>query len=111
MAKNENFYPADRLTVPVISGTVSGGPTSFGDLAGVALTDRDSSGNASVSFRGVYTVSVVAAGAQSVGAIIYITTATNVLTDASGAGKQRFGVLMDAIAGASTVSVRVRIGY
>ena len=111
MAKNETMYPGDRISIPVLAGTLSGSPVAFGDLAAVAQIDRDSAGNAVCTFRGVYKLSVVAAGAQAVGATVYITTATNVLTDAAGAGKQRFGVLLDPIAGASTVTVRVRIGY
>lgn len=111
MAKNEVLMPGDRINVAVLAGTVSGGAVAFGDLAGVAQTDRDASGNAVVAFRGAYRLPVVAAGAQIASATVYITTATGVLTDAAGAGKQRYGVLLDPIAGAGTVTVRVRIGY
>ena len=109
MAKNVIFY-GDQLTIPVIAGTVSGDPVMLGDiLAGVALTDRDAAGNAACKFSGVVDVEVVAAGGQSPGAPIYITVATYVLTDAPSAGKQFYGVLLETIAGASTVTVQVRI--
>lgn len=111
MAKNVIFDAADQLEIPVIAGTVSGGPVVLGDyLPGVALTDRDADGNAVCKFSGVVDVSIVAAGAQSVGAIIYITKATYVLTDAAAAGKVAYGVLLEAIAGASTVTRMVRLG-
>lgn len=111
MAKNVVFDNADQLEIPVIAGTVSGGPVVLGDyLPGVALTDRDADGNATVKFSGVVNVSIVAAGAQSVGAIIYITKATYALTDAAAAGKVKYGVLLQAIAGAGTVTRLVRIG-
>jgi predicted RecA/RadA family phage recombinase len=111
MAENVIYKNGDQFEIPVISGTVSGGPVILGAfLPGVALTDRDADGNAVCKFSGVVDVSIVAAGAQSVGAPIYITAATYALTDASGAGKYFYGTLLEAIAGASTVTRMVRIG-
>lgn len=111
MAKNVIFHNGDKLSIPVLSGVVSGSPVVLGSyLPGIALTDRNSAGLATCKFSGVVLVSVVAAGAQAIGAPIFITTATGVLTDAAGAGKVFYGVLLTTIAGAATVSVRVRIG-
>jgi hypothetical protein len=46
----------------------------------------------------------------AVGATVYITAATRVLSNTA-AGNIRFGNILQAIAGASTVTVRVRVGY
>lgn len=111
MAKNVIFADGDQLEIPVIAGTISGDPVVLGNfLPGIALTDRDADGNASCKFSGVVDVEIVAAAAGAVGAPVYITTATYELTLAALAGKVTYGVLLEAIAGASTVTRRVRIG-
>jgi hypothetical protein len=57
MAKIRKFAQGRQLYLPVVSGAVSGDVVNPGGLlCGVALTDRDSAGNATVDFGGVYTV-------------------------------------------------------
>lgn len=112
MAKNRKYEHGQGLTLPVISGTVSGGPVIVGMLPGVALTTRDSAGNASVELGdGVYTVSVTASGNITLGQPIYITSATYALTDAAGAGKQLFGHAVSTSTGAGAKSIDVRIAH
>jgi predicted RecA/RadA family phage recombinase len=95
-------------TLPVLAGVVSGGPVIVGMMPGVALTDRDASGNAVVQLDGAFDVSVTAAGSVTIGQPIYITSATGALTDAAGAGKQLFGhALQTKSSGASVITVEV----
>jgi hypothetical protein len=77
-------------------------------IPGVALTDRNSSGNATCQLGdGVFTVSVTGAIA-SVGLPVYITSATGALVVAPGAGIQLFGhALATKGAGAGNIPVRL----
>lgn len=74
MAKNEVFRHADHLTLPVVSGTKSGDPVLVGSLPGVAITDRDTDGTATVWRKGAFTFSVTGAIA-AVGQPVYIAAA------------------------------------
>jgi predicted RecA/RadA family phage recombinase len=108
MAKNRVFESGKKLTLPVQAGVVSGSPVIVGMIPGVALTNRDSNGNASVQTGdGVFLLSVTGALA-SVGLPVYITSATYALVVAPGAGIQLFGHTLDTKgAGAGTVRVRI----
>jgi predicted RecA/RadA family phage recombinase len=107
MAKNEVFDRGSNLNLPVIAGVVSGGPVVVGMIPGVALTNRDASGNAEVATEGVYNVSVTGAIA-SVGLPVYITSATGALVVAPGAGIQLVGhALATKGAAAGTIPVRL----
>lgn len=112
MAKNRKYEDGEQLTLPVIAGTVSGGPVIVGMLPGVALANRDANGNAPCQVGdGVFTVSVTAAANITIGQPIYITSATYALTDAAGAGKQLFGHAYSASTGAGAKSIDVRIAH
>jgi predicted RecA/RadA family phage recombinase len=107
MAKNRNYARGTQLTLPVIAGTVSGGPVIVGMIPGVALTTRDAAGNATVESEGVFTVSVTGAIA-SVGLPVYITSATYALVVAPGVGIQLFGHALETKgAGAGAIKVRL----
>lgn len=108
MAKNRVFADGNHLTLPVLAGVVSGSPVIVGMIPGVALTTRDSNGNASVQVgAGVFLLSVTGALA-TVGLPVYITSATGALVVAPGAGVQVFGHSLDTKgAGAGTVRVRI----
>ncbi len=71
MANNKRYVDGRKLYVPVSAGTVSGSPVAVGSRCGVALTDRDASGNATVDFKGVYELTVT--GITAVGTPIYYT--------------------------------------
>lgn len=108
MAKNRRFSGAPRTrTLPVLAGVVSGGPVIVGMLPGVALTDRDAAGNATVQLDGAFEVSVTGALA-TVGLPVYITSATGALVVAPGVGIQLFGHgLATKGAGAGLVLVEI----
>jgi predicted RecA/RadA family phage recombinase len=107
MAKNRVFAEGRKLYLPVIAGVVSGGPVVVGMIPGVAITDRDASGFATVATEGVFNVLVTGAIA-SVGLPVYITSATGALVVAAGAGIQLFGhALATKGAGAGTIQVRL----
>lgn len=108
MAKNRRFEHGNQLEIPVIAGTVSGGPVIIGMIPGVALTDRNAAGNATCQLGdGVFDVSVTGAIA-TVGLPVYITSATGALVVAAGAGIQLFGhALATKAGGAGTIPVRL----
>lgn len=107
MAKNKHFENTGTLYLPVLAGTVSGSPVIVGMIPGVAVTDRDTSGNATVDTEGTYDVSVTGAIA-SVGLPVYITSATGALVVAPGTGIQLFGhALATKGSGAGTIPVRI----
>lgn len=110
MATNRVYEQADQLALPVPVGTVSGDPVVIGDaLVGVALIDRDADGEATIQMDGAFNLEVVAGAAMAVGDIVYINAGTGVLSDTNTG--VRFGYLLEPIAGASTVTVLVKVGY
>ena len=114
MAKNTHQEDGDYLSLPVPSGTVSGGPVRVGTIAnglnGVAETARGAGGNAagyaSVQLQGVHEFTVTLAGAIAEGGPVYITSA-NALNDTA-ASNALFGHAVKASA-SGTVTLRVRI--
>lgn len=70
MATNEVFRDADNITLPVVSGVVSGEVVVVGALIGVAMTTRDTDGNASVTRKGAHRVTAAAA-TYAIGDTIY----------------------------------------
>lgn len=77
MAKNEVYRDGDHLSWPVPEGTESGDFVLIGDqgLFGVAVTDRDADGNATVWTQGVWALPVTTATAADIGDKVYATTA------------------------------------
>ena len=108
MAKNRVLADGNHLTLPVLAGVVSGSPVIVGMLPGVAVTNRDSNGNASCQVgAGAFLASVTGAIA-SVGLPVYIVSATYALVVAPGAGQQLYGHALDT-KGAGAGIIRVRI--
>lgn len=71
MAKNMRLPEALHITLPVPSGTVSGDLVAVGAFRGVAQTDRDADGNATVWLNGS-TVQTVSGAVATVGLPVYI---------------------------------------
>lgn len=71
MANNKVYEAGQKLYLPVEAGSVSGSPVVVGSRCGVALTDRDTAGGATVAFKGVYSLPVT--GVTAVGTPIYYT--------------------------------------
>lgn len=93
MATNEILRYADHVTLPVPSGTKTGDPVKVGSLVGVAQTDRDANGNATVWRKGSFELTVDGAVA-AVGTPVYVagdgTTRITGLT-ATSTGNTLFG--------------------
>lgn len=108
MADNLVYKDGRYLTCPVKAGTVSGDPVTIGaNLCGVAITDRDAAGNATVDFQGVYDVTVVAT-TVAVGEAIYINATTDALSDDP--ADVFFGFALEAISGGSPDVIQVKLG-
>lgn len=61
MATNEVYKNADEIPLPVVASVVSGEVVKVGSLIGVAVTDRDADGMATVTRKGAHTVTADAA--------------------------------------------------
>lgn len=83
MAKNMRLPKALHIELPVPAGVLSGQPVAVGAYRGVAQTDRDAAGNATVWLDGSAELTVSGAVA-SVGLPIYITAARVLNTTAAG---------------------------
>lgn len=104
MAKNMRLPEALHIELPVPSGTVSGDCVAVGAFRGIAQTDRDADGNATVWLNGSATVTVSDAVAN-VGLPLYLTGTGaslrgNTLT-ATATGNTLFGFSLGTKAAAS----------
>lgn len=105
MATNEVFREADHLTLPVPSGVKSGDPVLVGSLPGVAQTDRDANGNATVWLDGAYRLTVTGA-VVNVGDPVYIAADRSLSVTAT--GNTVFGYALETkTATAAPIIVRV----
>lgn len=108
MARNEHLRNANHLSLPVPSGTVSGGPVRVGILNGVAQTNRGEGGNATgeatVWLDGSHHLSVTGAVA-AIGDGVYITSA-GALT-ATATGNKLFGAALSTQAGDGVIPVKI----
>jgi hypothetical protein len=114
MATNKVSEVSARHTVPVVSGITAGDPVVFGSLPGVALTDRDTSGNATVEFpyafclfdlsvKGVNDAGNVAVAVGD--PLFYIAADTPDISKKSSG--QPFGVALEAISSGGTDTIKV----
>jgi len=83
MAKNMRLPEALHIELPVPAGVLSGEPVAVGAWRGVAQTDRDANGNATVWINGSAELTVDGAVA-TVGLPVYITSARALNTTATG---------------------------
>jgi predicted RecA/RadA family phage recombinase len=113
MATNRKFVSGRYLTLAVPSGTVSGGPVVKGQIAGVALVDRDSAGNASVDTGGVYMLSVKGVNdagnvAIAAGDPIYFLVGDTPKLSAKNSGTL-FGHALEVVNSGATTAIQVRL--
>lgn len=115
MAKNQRFEFADKLSLPVASGRVSGDPAVSGQIPGVCLIDRDANGNATIHLTGVYDLAVNGVdgsgnAAVAIGDILYYTAGDTIKLSKKTTGV-RFGYAMGALASGANGTIPVKIGY
>lgn len=109
MATNRVYEEANQLSLPVISGVESGDPVLVGSaLPGVALTDRDTDGEATVQMNGAFTLEVTAAAAMDAGDPVYIDGAAGTLSDDN--TDTFFGYVLEDVA-IGTADVLVKVGH
>jgi len=115
MAKNY-VQEGKVLTLNVGANVSSGDPVVVGQIAGVALTNADSNGNAQVMTEGVFKLSVTAQSwdsansvyvddAVSVGDAIYYDNGT-LNKNSNGT---LFGYALEAVAAGATATISVKI--
>lgn len=98
MAKNMRLPEALHITLPVPAGTVSGQPVAVGAWRGVAQTDRDTDGTATVWINGS-TEQDVAGAVATQGLPIYL--ASDGTLTATATGNTLFGYSLGTKAAAT----------
>lgn len=104
--------PGEQLNIAVPSGVTAGDPTLIGSLIPcVALTDRDSDGNATVRIRGIFRLSVKGVdddgnSAVAVGDRLYWTTGDTPKINKKVSGAL-FGVALEAVTSGGTSTIKV----
>lgn len=110
MATNRVFADARKLSYAVPSGVSSGDPVMIGAMPGVALTDRDDEGFATVDHGGAYRLAVEATeGAIAVGDVLYFQSVGDPLDNDDGG--DHFGYALQAVASGLEASIPVKLGY
>ena len=104
MARNIIYDQGDQLVVNVIAGTVAGDAVAFGNQPGVALTDRDSAGQATVKFNGVAAFTLTGATAEDA---VYIDPTDGTLTLTDTASDIFFGVCIADADSDDLVNIRI----
>lgn len=114
MSRNQIFDEGDDLSVVCTDPATpkSGDPVLFGKLGGVAQTDERADGTTSVSFEGVFELSVKGTnGANTAiapGDTITYNTGNTPKLDVTVAGV-KFGTALEAVASGATATIRVRL--
>lgn len=129
MARNEVYKVGNFVSLPVPVGTKSGAPVRVGSLNGVAQVDEptayiaaqltpayneapsgNKAGYASVALEGAFSIPVATTTALTVGAPVYIVTASNTLTTTDNSGANPvFGHALTPKGSAANQLVVVRI--
>lgn len=109
----DGFRLLRKITAPA-SGAKSGDPVLCGQRPGVALTDQDSAGFATVQFTGSATLSVKGTSgsnaAIAAGDTLYYVTANTPKLSVTTSGV-RFGYAAAAVTSGATASITVDLGY
>lgn len=126
MARNQVYKEADFLSLPVATGKLSGDPVRIGGLNAVLLTNEGSvddgtnpydqaassnkAGYASVALKGAFRIPVSTTTTLTVGAPVYIITASGVLTTTDNSGANPlFGHALSAKGSTANQPVIVRL--
>lgn len=88
----------------------SGSPLVIDHIHGVALGKSQPGELMNIRPEGIFEFPVITMGPVALGAAIYITPGTGILSDVGGEGQIAFGHLLDPIADMGTTVVRVRMG-
>jgi predicted RecA/RadA family phage recombinase len=112
MASNRKYENGRKLKHAVDSGTLSGAPVLVGKMTGVALTDRDTSGNAIVDHGGVYDLSVKGVddagnSAVAIGDQLFFTNADTPEISKKESG-YFFGYALEAVNSGATATIMVK---
>lgn len=115
MSKNQLRVDGRYIQVPVAAGTLSGDPQVSGQIAGVAVEDRDASGNTVLDRRGTYNLSVkgidqVGNSAVAVGDILYYFTGDTPPISKKNTGV-RFGYALGTVGSSLTATIEVLLGF
>lgn len=117
MATNIVYEKGTQLSlVPTDPATVaSGDPVIVGQLPGVALTDEDAAGAATIKTDGVASLSVSGVdgsgnSAVAVGDILYYVTADTPKLSKKATGV-RFGYALETVGSGATATIMVKLGY
>lgn len=113
MATNMIYKNGIMLEMAVPVGTVSGDPVVLGNFTGVALTDRNTAGNASVKTDGVFDLSVKAINdsgdsAVAIGDTIFWLTGDTPKLSKKNSGTA-FGVALEIVALGATDTIKVKL--
>lgn len=114
MSRNRLFANGRHLSLPVPVGTKSGDPVAVGQIGGVALEDRDSTGETTVDRRGVYALTVKAVNGAGNSAIAAGDKLFFVEADTPKLSKKDtgvfFGYALKAVAAGATATIPVALG-
>jgi len=115
MATNEVYQDANVIPLPVVASVVSGEVVVVGGLVGVAQTDRDADGNATVKLNGAHKLPLAAT--TTVGQAVYghatgggAVTARVQLVDVTATTGTLLGYALEAVtvsSGTKPVTVRL----
>lgn len=112
MSLNQVYDDAHQLEVPVPEGTESGEALLVGVIPGVAQTDRNAAGEATVRFKGAFRLAVVSKEGETnkttaVGDAIFITGAG--VLEKKSSGNTLFGYALETIGSGATKEIVVKI--
>lgn len=115
MADNIKYPgPGVSLNVAVPVGTVSGDPVEIVDMHGVALTDRDSNGYATVKFGFMYVadlaveaVNHTVGSAVAIGDKLYYDSAATIKINKDSTDGKAIGYALEAIVSGSSDTIMV----
>lgn len=117
MADNIKYPgPGVSLNVAVPANTVSGDPVEIVDLHGVALTDRDSSGNATVKFPFMFVADVLVeavnnstGSAVAIGDKLYYDSAATIKINKDSTAGKGFGYALETVTSGGSDTIQVGV--